>query len=73
MFNNAFKMIGDIGETILSLINAIKQLFNLFISFFPSPLDGIIKTFCLILLVLCVIKLSKILTGIVGNIISSII
>ncbi len=66
-------MIKNIEETILSFIKTIKQIFNLFISFIPSPLDGIVKTFCIILIVLCMIKLVKLFGNLVGNILGSFI
>lgn len=66
-------MFSNLKDNIISLYNVIKNLFNIFLNFFPSPIDGIVKTFCTILFILLIIKLVKLIGSLVENIIGAFI
>lgn len=62
-------MLKNIKDSIVAFYDSIKYLYTVFLDFMPSPLDDIFKAFCIILLILIIIKIINIVGGLVENLI----
>lgn len=61
MILGIFDFIGNMGDKIKNFFDIMKDLYNVFLNFLPSPLNHIFNTFLIALVIIIIAKLINII------------